>query len=91
MIGTASENNLLFLKELGADEVIDYEEEDFSATLTDIDLVLDTRGGKVQQGSIKVLKPHGVLVSTVGIQDPEAQKVVEEGHTRGKVVLQVVE
>jgi len=139
VIGTASEKNILFLEELGADEVIDYEKEDFSAKLSDIDLVFDTRGGKVQQDSIKVLKPHAVLVSTVGIRYPEtlktkeirgaafmaqsvpadlqqiadlidrgvvipvvseifalkeaakAQRLLEAGHTRGKIVLQVAE
>jgi len=139
VIGTASGKNVLFLEELGADEVIDYEKEDFSDGPADIDLVLDTRGGKVQQDSVKVLKPGGVLVSTVGIQFPdalkakdirgaafmaqsvpadldqiaklidsgavipvvsqifplreaaEAQRVLEEGHTRGKIVLQVIE
>lgn len=139
VIGTASEKNVLFLEELGADEVIDYEKEDFSTKLADIDLVFDTRGGRVQLDSTKVLKQHGVLVSTVGIQYPdalkakdirgvafmaqsvpadleqiaawidrgvvipvvsqifplkeaaEAQRLLEEGHTRGKIVLQVAE
>jgi NADPH:quinone reductase-like Zn-dependent oxidoreductase len=139
VIGTASGKNRQFLEELGADEVIDYEEEDFSTLPPDFDLVFDTRGGKVQQDSVKVLKPGGVLVSTVGIQFPdalkaknirgaafmaqsvpadldqiaelidsgavipvvsqifslkdaaEAQRVLEEGHTRGKIVLQIVE
>jgi NADPH:quinone reductase-like Zn-dependent oxidoreductase len=139
VIGTASEKNILFLEELGADEVIDYEKEDFSSKVSDIDLVFDTRGGKVQLDSLKVLKPGGLLVSTVGITDPEAlkskgikgisfmaestptdlaeiaqlidegevipvvskifplkdaaeaQRLSEEGHTRGKIVLQVVE
>jgi NADPH:quinone reductase-like Zn-dependent oxidoreductase len=139
VIGTASGKNVLFLEELGADEVIDYEKEDFSTRSPDIDLVLDTRGGKTQEDSVKVLKPGGVLVSTVGIQYPDllrsknirgaafmaqsvpadlekiaelidsgavipvvseifplkeaatAQRLMEEGHTRGKIVLQVIE
>ncbi len=74
MIGTASGRNVLFLEELGANEVINYEEEDFSEKLTDIDVVFDTLGGKVQEQSLKVLKPGGILVSTVGIRDEAAVK-----------------
>ena len=139
VIGTASGKNVTFVRELGVDEVIDYETEDFSQMVSDVDLVFDTQGGKVQMDSVKVLKPGGVLVSTVGIQNPdtlkergirgvsymaqsvpadleeiaklidtgivvpvvskilplkdaaEAQKMSEEGHVRGKIVLQVVE
>jgi len=74
VIGTTSGKNVAFVRELGADEVIDYETEDFSQRVSDVDLVFDTQGGKVQMDSLKVLKPGGVLVSTVGIQDPQAVK-----------------
>lgn len=137
VIGTASESNISFLKDLGADEVIDYRQEDFSEKLKDLDVVFDTIGGEVQTKSLKVLKPGGILVSTVGIQDEaalkakgirgaqygthpsadnlqalaqlvdagkirpivsrifplkeiqEADRISEEGHTRGKIVLMV--
>jgi NADPH:quinone reductase-like Zn-dependent oxidoreductase len=72
VIGTASGKNTQFLEELGADEVVDYETTNFSEQLKDIDVVLDTRGGKVQADSLKVLKPGGMLVSTVGIDDEAA-------------------
>jgi NADPH:quinone reductase-like Zn-dependent oxidoreductase len=62
------------LKELGADEVIDYKKENFEEKLKDIDVVFDTRGGDTQLKSIKVLKQGGILVSTVGITDKEALK-----------------
>jgi NADPH:quinone reductase-like Zn-dependent oxidoreductase len=74
VIGTSSKKNMDFLKELGADEVIDYESEHFEDILRDIDLVFDTIGGDVQMNSLKVLKPGGILVSTVGIKDPAAVK-----------------
>jgi NADPH:quinone reductase-like Zn-dependent oxidoreductase len=72
VIGTASEKNIAFLKELGASEVIDYKSELFEEKLKDIDVVFDTIGGETQANSIKVLKPGGILVSTVGIKDMEA-------------------
>jgi NADPH:quinone reductase-like Zn-dependent oxidoreductase len=74
IIGTASGKNIPFLKELGANEVIDYKTERFEEKLKDIDVVFDTIGGEVQANSIKVLKPGGILVSTVGIKDMEALK-----------------
>ncbi|MCO7177142.1 NADP-dependent oxidoreductase [Sporolactobacillus kofuensis] len=69
---TASAKNLDFLKSLGADEVIDYQSQNFTEVLNGIDLVFDTMGGKVQQESFKVLKPgSGKLVSIVGEPDPQ--------------------
>ncbi|HEY0244495.1 MAG TPA: NADP-dependent oxidoreductase, partial [Mucilaginibacter sp.] len=56
VIGTASESNIDFVKQLGADEVIDYKNEKFEDKLSDIDLVLDTIGGDTQKRSLKVLK-----------------------------------
>jgi NADPH:quinone reductase-like Zn-dependent oxidoreductase len=74
VIGTASANNIEFLKELGVDEVIDYKKEHFEEKLKDIDVVFDLIGGETQTKSIKVLKHGGILVSTVGIKDKEALK-----------------
>jgi len=74
VIGTASENNIDFLKELGADEVIDYHKQHFEEILKNIDVVFDTIGGETQTKSLRVLKPGGILVSTVGIQDEAALK-----------------
>jgi NADPH:quinone reductase-like Zn-dependent oxidoreductase len=41
VIGTASAQNFDFLKQLGADEVIDYKDKNFAALLQDIDIVFD--------------------------------------------------
>ncbi len=73
--GTASERNLELIRSLGVDEPIDYRSQDFSRLARDMDLVLDTIGGKTQEASWGVLKKGGVLVSTLGINDsrpPEA-------------------
>jgi NADPH:quinone reductase-like Zn-dependent oxidoreductase len=139
VIGTASGKNISFLKELGADEVIDHQAEHFEEKLKDLDVVFDMIGGEVQTKSLKVLKPGGILVSTVGIKDmdtvkamglqgvqymaesipeqlrqlaqlidankikpviamilplkdaAEAHRISEQGHTRGKIVLQVMD
>jgi NADPH:quinone reductase-like Zn-dependent oxidoreductase len=65
VIGTTSTENMDFVKELGADEVIDYTKERFEDVARDVDLVLDTIGGDTQQRSLKVLKTGGRLVTTV--------------------------
>jgi NADPH:quinone reductase-like Zn-dependent oxidoreductase len=74
VIGTASSQNLSFLKELGADEAIDYHERDFEKQFTDIDVVFDTIGGDTQKRSLQMLKPGGILVTTVKVEDEAAFK-----------------
>ena len=63
VIGTTSNVNLDFVRNLGANEVIDYSSQDFSDRLRDIDVVLDTVGGVHQEKAFKVLKRGGILVS----------------------------
>jgi NADPH:quinone reductase-like Zn-dependent oxidoreductase len=62
VITTASARNHDYVRRLGADRVIDYHTEDFSATVRDCDVVFDTVGGDVQIRSYAVLKPGGRLV-----------------------------
>ncbi len=71
VIGTASAKNAQFLKELGADEVIDYHTTKFEDVVHDVDVVLDLIGGDTQKRSWKVLKKGGMLISTVGISSSE--------------------
>jgi NADPH:quinone reductase-like Zn-dependent oxidoreductase len=75
VIGTASKNNLEWLKSIGADETIDYNVVKFEDVVHDMDVVLDTIGGETQNRSWKVLKKGGILVSTVGQpSEKEAEK-----------------
>lgn len=67
---TASAAQAPVLKALGADVVIDYKTEDFSAMLKDYDLVLDTQGGGTLRKSLAVLKPGGKLIGIAGPPDP---------------------
>jgi NADPH:quinone reductase-like Zn-dependent oxidoreductase len=62
VITTASAGNHDYVRGLGADRVIDYNAEDFSAAVSNCDVVFDTVGGEVQVRSYKVLKPGGRLV-----------------------------
>jgi NADPH:quinone reductase-like Zn-dependent oxidoreductase len=62
VITTASAGNHAYVKSLGADQVIDYNTEDFTKIGPVCDVVFDTVGGNVQVESYKVLKPGGRLV-----------------------------
>lgn len=67
---TASAKNADFLRELGADIVIDYRSQDFELELSDFDLVLDSLGGTNLQKSLRVLKPGGQAIGISGPPDP---------------------
>jgi NADPH:quinone reductase-like Zn-dependent oxidoreductase len=62
VIATASARNHAYVQSLGADQVIDYNADDFTAIGQVCDVVFDTVGGPVRDGSYKVLKPDGRLV-----------------------------
>ena len=76
VITTASAANHDYVRGLGADKVIDYNAEDFTKTVSGVDVVFDTVGGDVQRRSYKVLKPGGRLVwiaaGPAGAQPPRS-------------------
>ncbi len=74
VIATASARNIDWVKSLGADEVIDYETEDFSKKTRDVDLVLDSVGGETQSKSWQTIRKGGTLVSIVGVDDKAGKK-----------------
>ncbi len=136
--GTTSENNIDLVKQLGADDVIDYKNEKFEEQLKNMDLVLDTIGGETQKRSLQVIKNGGRLITTVKPETKneaqgknihvegyitqsypgqleeiaqlidetkikpviskvflleeaaDAHRLIEQGHTVGKIVLKVV-
>jgi NADPH:quinone reductase-like Zn-dependent oxidoreductase len=77
VITTASARNRDFLRELGADEFIDYTTTRFEDVVHDVDLVFDTVGGDTLQRSWQVIKLGGTLVSVVS---PTSPADVAKGH-----------
>jgi NADPH:quinone reductase-like Zn-dependent oxidoreductase len=71
VIGTASLKNQSYLRQLGVDHPIDYEKTRFEDVSHDVDVVLDTIGGEIQDRSWKVLREGGILVSLVAPPSPE--------------------
>ena len=72
VIGTASSKNQAFLRELGVDQVVDYQKTRFEEVVREVDVVLDTVGGDTLERSFKVLKKGGILVSLVQPPSPES-------------------
>jgi NADPH:quinone reductase-like Zn-dependent oxidoreductase len=59
VITTTSAANRDYVKSLGADEIIDYNSQDFTKVVSGVDAVFDTVGGDVAMKSFEVLKPGG--------------------------------
>jgi NADPH:quinone reductase-like Zn-dependent oxidoreductase len=66
---TVSSVDFDFVKNLGADQVIDYKKEDFSKIIKEFDAVFDTVGGDVTSKSMLVVKSGGKLVTMIGQYD----------------------
>ncbi len=71
---TVKTDDVDYVKELGADQVIDYRNETFEVMLKEFDAVLDTVRGETQNKSFRVLKKGGVLVSMMGNPNTELAK-----------------
>ncbi|QQE78271.1 NADP-dependent oxidoreductase [Alicyclobacillus sp. SO9] len=71
---TASSRNREFVRSLGADKVIAYDEQNFWEVVKDYDMVLDTLGNDVLEQSIGVLREEGIVVSIAGQPDEQQLK-----------------
>ncbi|WLQ52001.1 NADP-dependent oxidoreductase [Streptomyces poriferorum] len=67
---TVSTAKVDLVRELGADEVIDYRTQDFTEILDGYDVVLDSLGGENLAKSLRILKPGGQAISVAGPPDP---------------------
>lgn len=77
VIGTASAGREHFLRELGADELIDYTTTAFETAVKDVDIVLDTIGFDTAERSLGILKPGGWLLCLV--TPPPAEAASQRG------------
>src|SRR5262249_37779609 len=87
VITTVSADDFEFVRELGADEVLDYKTSRFEETVRDIDVVFDGVGGDTLARSWGTLKPNGRLVTVAadseGTSDERSKKaffIVEPRH-----------
>src|SRR5688572_4628773 len=63
VITTASAANHDYVRKLGADQVIDYNKDDFTKVVSGVDAVFDKIGADVVSRSFAVLRPGGRLAS----------------------------
>src|SRR2546422_6622843 len=82
---TAHGNDEEKVRNLGANEVIDYTKADFAELLSGYDVVLDSLGGDNLAKSLTVLKPGGLAISVVG--PPHAQLAEQVGRPLLKPVM----
>jgi alcohol dehydrogenase len=66
---TTSTANVDLVTKLGADQVIDYKQEDYLQQVSDFDVVFDTLGGDYTLDAFKVIKKGGKVVSISGEVD----------------------
>jgi len=65
VFATAGSADLDYVRGLGAEIVVNYQTTKFEDAVPPVDAVLDTIGGETQARSFRVLKPGGILVSSV--------------------------
>jgi NADPH:quinone reductase-like Zn-dependent oxidoreductase len=85
---TAHTNDVDSVRALGADEVIDFTQQDFADVLSGYDVVLDSLGPASLEKSLTVLKPGGLAISVVGPPDPHF--ATQLGHPFLKPVMAVL-
>jgi NADPH:quinone reductase-like Zn-dependent oxidoreductase len=84
--GTASARNKQFLRELGVDQIIDYQATHFEDAVHGVHVVFDTSGNDTQARSFKALKQRGTIVSTVS--EPSEAAAKANGFTGFMIMVQ---
>jgi NADPH:quinone reductase-like Zn-dependent oxidoreductase len=74
VIATAGPADLEYVRRLSAESILDFRTKRFEEVLSGVDVVLDMVGGDTQQRSLQVLKPGGILVSSLSPVPETMQK-----------------
>ena len=83
VIGLASGRNEEFVRDLGADEFVDYTKQKFEEIVKDVDVVFDAVGGDTFERAFQTLKKGGFLVTSVAF--PSEDKAQEFGVKAARV------
>ena len=84
VIATAGADSIAIARAAGADELIDYRCERFEERVREVDVVIDTVGGPVQDASWATLRRGGLLVATA--VPPSAERAAAAG-VRAEMIL----
>jgi NADPH:quinone reductase-like Zn-dependent oxidoreductase len=74
VIGTGSSRNRDFVLGLGAEEYVDYTQQDVSRAVSGVDVAFDTVGGETTQSLLPTLREGGILVTIAGAPPTEAAR-----------------
>jgi NADPH:quinone reductase-like Zn-dependent oxidoreductase len=83
VIGLASGRNEGFVRDLGADEFVDYTKQKFEEVVKEVDVVFDAVGGDTFERAFQTLKKGGFLVTSVAF--PSEDKAQEFGVKAARV------
>jgi len=80
VIATASRTSFDWLRSVGIEQLVDYQQERFEDRVRDVDVVIDPLGGDTQARSWSVLKKGGMLINLVGeVNEAAAKKAGARG------------
>ena len=85
VIGTGSARNRDFVLGLGADEYVDYTEQDVGEAVEGVDVAFDTVGGDTTASLLPTLREGGILVTIAGAPPEEAAR---ERGARAELLVQ---
>jgi NADPH:quinone reductase-like Zn-dependent oxidoreductase len=74
VIGTGSSRNRDFVLGLGADEYVDYTEQDVGQAVSGVDLAFDTVGGDTTQSLVPTVREGGIIVTIASAPPEEAAR-----------------
>lgn len=80
---TASEEKHDFVKELGADHIIDYKKTKFEDEVQGMDVVFDLIGGEYIDRSLKTLKKGGIIISIPSATNEGVEQKAKEKGCKG--------
>lgn len=83
-IGTGSGRNREFVLGLGAEEYIDYTQQDVGEAVSGVDVALDTVGGETTESLLPTIREGGILV-TIASAPPE--KAARERGARAELLI----
>jgi NADPH:quinone reductase-like Zn-dependent oxidoreductase len=86
-IGIGSSRNREFVLGLGADEYVDYTQQDVAEAVSGVDFAFDTVGGEVTQSLLATVRPGGVLVVIAGA--PPEEEARERGVRAELLIMSV--
>lgn len=78
VIATASAQKAEFVKQLGAEQVIDYRTSRFEHELEPVDVIFDTAGGETLERSWKMLKTGGRIVTIAAQSESTTEQRVKD-------------